>query len=306
MYKKLEKSFTLIELLVVIAIVGILAGLIILTMSDATEQARIAKLKVYGNSIRDVLGGNLVSEWNFESGLHTDGQSADTTDLKDTWSTNDAITVSGPLIKEGTNCVTTKCLYFDGVDDYVDLGNPSTLYPNSNMTISLWIKPTLLNSSAVFGKFNGSTSVLNWTYGLWIYTTGYLGFGIGNGTTNNYKQSIYNVSANNWSSVVINYMGSNNLVKFYINGQYISGSDLTLAISPIINSNSYYIGGGAVSGRYYSGLIDDVRIYNVAIPVSQIRANYLAGLDGLLTKGAITKGEYDQRISKLNSSYAEN
>ena len=55
----LKHSFTLIELLVVIAIVGILAGLIMLTMSDATEQARIAKLKVYGNSMRDILGNNL-------------------------------------------------------------------------------------------------------------------------------------------------------------------------------------------------------------------------------------------------------
>ena len=64
---KFEYAFTLIELLVVIAIIGILSGLIITTMSGATESARIAKLKVYSNSVRNTLGANLVSEWKFDN-----------------------------------------------------------------------------------------------------------------------------------------------------------------------------------------------------------------------------------------------
>ena len=80
----LKYAFTLIELLVVIAIIGILSGLIITTMSGATESARIAKLKVYSNSVRDTLGANLVSEWKLDQIV---GSSAPYTTL-DTWGTN--------------------------------------------------------------------------------------------------------------------------------------------------------------------------------------------------------------------------
>ena len=52
------------------------------------------------------------------------------------------------------------------------------------------------------------------------------------------------------------------------------------------------------------GLIDDVRIYNAAISTSQVRENYLAGLNKLLANNAITKTEYDSRISELNPSFA--
>ena len=76
-------AFTLIELLVVIAIIGILSGLIITTMSGATESARIAKLKVYSNSVRDTLGANMVSEWKFD-GPTGDGIAATANDVLDT------------------------------------------------------------------------------------------------------------------------------------------------------------------------------------------------------------------------------
>ena len=46
-----RKSFTLIELLVVIAIIGILAGILIVSMSNATNSANDAKRKADLNQI---------------------------------------------------------------------------------------------------------------------------------------------------------------------------------------------------------------------------------------------------------------
>ncbi len=51
---KKNKGFTLIELLVVIAIIGILSGLIIVSLGDATNQAKEAKIKSALDQVRAV------------------------------------------------------------------------------------------------------------------------------------------------------------------------------------------------------------------------------------------------------------
>ena len=66
------------------------------------------------------------------------------------------------------------------------------------------------------------------------------------------------------------------------------------------NSNNLYIGARqGLSVQFVSGLIDDVRIYNAALSSSQIKQNYIAGLDSLLSKGNISKQEYNERLSGL-------
>jgi len=119
-----KSGFTLIELLVVIAIVGILAGLAVVNMSGATEAARIAKLKVYSNSIRSSLMGDRVSEWRFD-----DGSGATTSDVV---SMNNGILTNFNFDttdgwRSGSSCVSGGCLEFDGANDYVNAGNACTI-----------------------------------------------------------------------------------------------------------------------------------------------------------------------------------
>jgi len=66
MNKLIKRSFALIELLVVIATIGILSGLIVVSMSGVTNKATIAKGQIFSNSLRNSLMANLVSEWKFD------------------------------------------------------------------------------------------------------------------------------------------------------------------------------------------------------------------------------------------------
>jgi len=50
---------------------------------------------------------------------------------------------------------------------------------------------------------------------------------------------------------------------------------------------------------FFVGSIDDVRIYGAALSSTQIKQNYIAGLDNLLLSKAISKEEYDLRLNEL-------
>ncbi len=294
-----NRGFTLIELVVVIAIVGILSGLIILTMSDATESAKIAKSKVFSNSIRDIGSMNMISEWEMEGGL-----------AKDTWNSNDGSVVGATL---ATDCVSNGCLNFDGDNDYIDFGTSSIFTPTDYLTISVWV------------NFNSLTSPALTQYiisrGRDSYAAGYH---IDKNASNRFEfrvnlddvddgseiqiQSTTTPSVGKWYNVVATYDYSVG-AKLYVDGKRENSSSLTGVIVYRTQGTNFTVGVMSHSFPTYfdfNGKLDDIRIYNSAIPVSQIRANYLAGLEKILANGGITQGEYDQRIAKLNSSYAEN
>ena len=77
------------------------------------------------------------------------------------------------------------------------------------------------------------------------------------------------LAANTWSHIAGTYDGAT--VKLYVNGvlagsQAVTGNILT-------STGALRIGGNAVWGEYFAGLIDEVRIYNTALTQTQIQAD---------------------------------
>lgn len=53
---------------------------------------------------------------------------------------------------------------------------------------------------------------------------------------------------------------------------------------------------------FFNGAIDDVRIYDAALPSFRIKQNYIAGLNSMLAHGNMSKKEYNQKIEVLSFS----
>jgi prepilin-type N-terminal cleavage/methylation domain-containing protein len=295
-----QKSFTLIELLVVIAIVGILAGIIIVSMSGATTNATIAKAKVFDTSMRDSMSQSIISEWNFdELSTATNGMA-----IKDSWGNNVGTLYTGSgdtndKLLSGSNCVSGKCLNLDGTDDYIDCGNKDSLDLKNGLTISTWI---YLKSNWTIGS--PWMVIFDKVWGEATRTSYSLAFRGASGTINLYRNtgSLATTKTNwiaGWYHIVVT-SGANGS-KYYINGALENSTGT--AGTDLGNTKNVNIGRG-ISGVYYlNGVIDDTRLYNSVISLSQVKEIYYAGLNSLLANNGITKGEYKKRLSETKNSY---
>jgi prepilin-type N-terminal cleavage/methylation domain-containing protein len=306
---KTEKAFTLIELLLVVAIVGILAGLAVVNMSGATEAARIAKIKVFSNSIRNSLMGNRVSEWRFDETSGT--ATADTAGINTGALANFNFDSTSSGWRIGSSCVSGGCLQFDGVNDSVSFGAPAILNPGlGSWTVGGWVFAedyTYPKSRFPIGGYLSSGS--NWYIDASYNSNGtVIGFSDG---TNRVTGSLNcdagyrpNDTKNKWTHIYVIFDRVAGKAYEYVNGVKQSNTvDISSVTGSVTNPYDYISG---VAGWMLDGFVDDVCVYNAALTASRVKENYLAGLDRLLAKGQITQQDYQQRLADLNSTYATN
>ena len=301
-----KRAFTLIELLVVIAIIGILSGFIVVSMNGATDSAQIAKTRVWSNSLRDTLGANLVSEWNFDlvSGTVNSALS-DSTAVLDGWGVNAGATHGTITLRSGRDCVSGQCLDFNGAG-YVSCGNIAS--PSAG-TMSVWINPSGTYSGSQYimsGNTAGTDSQARYRIGV-VHTTACAGSWhttMGNGLTSQWVCSgeVYNATnfpAGKWVFLTITYDGSN--VRFYKNGALVNTVPQT--VSGAGDAQPFSIGKiGNYAGMYFYGMIDEARIYSSSLSASVIKEQYYAGLNNLLASGSISQSEY----LRIKNETAEN
>jgi len=285
---KKQIAFTLIELLVVIAIIGILSGLIVVTMSGVTDKANIAKSQVFSNSLRNALMINLVAEWKLDQ---TNYPSSNQT--PDSWgSYTGALQGSGGtnnLPQLSTDCVYGSCLNFDGTDDRISVTNDASLNMISKITIQAWIKPTRLDITYQGIVIKGPGS---YGYHFMTFAGSYINKicpharigGVWNSTCISPALTL-----NKWNFVAWTYDASVGS-RCYVGTEYTTNGN-TGAISYESDDN-LYIGYGRYGSQWFNGSIDNVRLYSENIPTSELMDHYYAGLNNLLAEGKITAGEY--------------
>ena len=77
------------------------------------------------------------------------------------------------------------------------------------------------------------------------------------------------LAANTWSFLTETYDGST--LRLYVNGTQVASTAHTGAIAT--STNPLQIGGDSIYGQFFAGLIDNVRVYNVALTAAQIQTD---------------------------------
>jgi prepilin-type N-terminal cleavage/methylation domain-containing protein len=306
MNKLIEKAFTLIELLVVIAIIGILSGLIVVSMRGMTTKAPIAKAQVFSNSLRNSLMLNLISEWKLDpvGTALTDGLSATTIYTQDSWGGGNNGTIAGttaPTVQSGSKCVYGSCLYFGGAG-YISIPSASNLnFGSGSFTLSGWMKTTnsVLSGAPIIGK--GSIATNSPKYGVRFTAVDTICVDLADGTNGGQctlsSSGSFNVSDNSWHFAVATIDRNFQKIYGYVDGKLVN----SISISTIGSvDSSYFLGIGNTQGAgVFVGSIDEVRVFNAALSTSQIKEQYYVGLNNLLSNGSIAAVEYAERMGEI-------
>ncbi len=268
-----QKAFTLIELLVVIAIIGLLTTLVLVNTSGTRGKARVAKALEYSGQIHNALGSELVGSWNFDNGTGT--VAYDTSGYGD-----NGTLINGPVYATDTpygvvGAGTGKySLSFDGSNDYVNIPYSSVLNLASPWTISVWAKHNSVSSPTTQEYVRG----IRWAGGTNYYLL--MESGLFTAAFNNLAGSWATArgpdtaAASVWYNVVGTWDGTK--LTCYVNGS--AGTPFTPGYIPDVTIDLTRIG-LVDAARPMNGLIDDVRIYSVALTASQIQQHYAEGLE---------------------------
>ena len=79
-----------------------------------------------------------------------------------------------------------------------------------------------------------------------------------------------------WSHLAMTYDGSR--CRLFVNGVQVASLPQTGAIAP--SGSPLWIGGNSPYGEYFSGRIDEVRVYRAALSQAEIQADMAAPLGG--------------------------
>jgi len=243
---------------------------ITITSTDATSNIGTAALTVtYAPTFP---GNSLVGAWGFETG-------SGTTATDSSGNGNNGILTNGPAWTGTSGGRYGNAITFDGINDSIVVADANSLDITQSWTISAWVKPASTQTvfKAILHK-NGDTNSA--PYELYASTSAFGGCtsGASAGLTNvnGILGPRYSACANtpippgNWTFVAATYDGTNlSLYRSDLNSSaFIAITPASGYIEPSDGSAAQLVIGGSEFGEFFQGELDEIRLYNWAIPLT--------------------------------------
>jgi hypothetical protein len=209
-----------------------------------------------------IISNGLVGYWTF------DGGSID-------WHTNTVSDMSGQgntgsLISMSTTTSPVpgkigQALSFNGTTQRIHVGYDPSLEISTG-TISAWIKTTNAGLSDAAGII-----VKQYAYGMYLSNNNLMVYDFGSAQDHNCATGL---NDNKWHLVTAAFYGGTvNGMRCYVDGNLVAVNTIS-----IVNQDAdLIIGEGDTGAQYFTGQIDDARVYNRALSATEVKQLYNAG-----------------------------
>lgn len=162
-------------------------------------------------------------------------------------------------------------LFFDGTDDYVNMGQPTQLQLTGSMSISSWINTTDANLGGIVSKWYNTVGNRGYRF---LINNGTISFVVStDGTASTTISHAGSYNSGSWIHVAVTYDAPTGTARLYKNGSVVTtnASFPTSIFNSPVNVNLGTSDAGTTGANTLSGQIDDVQIFNYALTPNQIK-----------------------------------
>jgi|CXWL01.1.fsa_nt_gi hypothetical protein len=154
------------------------------------------------------------------------------------------------------------------------------------MTIDMWIKPTAVTNNPLAEWGSGITGAHFWLGGSEVPGNLYINLTDTGGNYHVLQAAGGVVVPNEWQHVAMTYDSASGIAAIYLDGSIVAGPTNLGSFTPATASD-LYLGFRINSGYRFSGVMDEVELFDRALSQTEIQAIYNAGSAGKCSTGCV-------------------